>query len=126
MSGTYIAVPAVDPRSCPASDVLERVGDRWSVLVVTLLGRRTHRFNELHRAVEGISQRMLTRTLRGLERDGLASRTVHPTVPPSVGYALTDLGKDFLTQVLSLGTWAVAHHDEMRAARARYADREPA
>jgi DNA-binding HxlR family transcriptional regulator len=78
--------------ACLVREVLDRVGDKWSVLVVGLLGLRTHRFSELHRAIEGISQRMLTLTVRALERDGLVTRTVYPTVPPRVEYALTDLG----------------------------------
>ncbi len=85
------------PGDCRAiSDVLARVGDKWSVLVVTRLGERPMRFNELRRSIGGISQRMLTLTLRGLERDGLITRTVFPTIPPRVDYALTPLGRDLL------------------------------
>ncbi|MFC4517238.1 winged helix-turn-helix transcriptional regulator [Streptomyces ehimensis] len=109
-----------DHRACPATDVLRRVGDRWSVLVVMLLGRRSYRFNELHRAIEGISQRMLTLTLRSLERDGFVSRTVHPSVPPGVEYALTDLGHTFLVPISAVAEWAAAHDRDIDAARARY------
>ena len=122
MSGAHMSVPATlaDHGACPATDVLQRVGDRWSVLVMALLERRSYRFNEMHRALEGSSQRMLTRTLRSLERDGLVSRTVHPTVPPSVEYALTGMGEEFRELVHALGEWAVRREPDMTAARARY------
>jgi DNA-binding HxlR family transcriptional regulator len=93
--------------------VFRRLGDRWSMLVIVLLGGRAHRYNELHRAIEGISQRMLTRTLRTLENDGLVTRTVHPTVPPSVEYDLTPLGRSLLEPVSVLADWAVAHAHEL-------------
>ena len=106
------------PSDCRAiSDVLARVGDKWSVLVVTRLGERPMRFNELRRAIGGISQRMLTLTLRGLERDGLVTRTVFPTIPPRVDYALTPLGRDLLQPVSALGAWAM--RNQTRIARAR-------
>jgi DNA-binding HxlR family transcriptional regulator len=89
--------------------VFRRVGDKWSMLVVIVLGQRPHRYNELHRAIEGISQRMLTRTLRGLEADGLVDRTVAATVPPSVSYSLTPLGRSLLEPLSALADWAVAH-----------------
>jgi DNA-binding HxlR family transcriptional regulator len=108
---------------CPIREVLDRVGDKWSVLVVVLLGHRTHRFSELHRAIDGISQRMLTLTLRVLERDGLATRTVHPTVPPRVDYALTDLGRTLLVPLSALSDWAIAHRGDILAARADYDSR---
>src|SRR3954451_12761338 len=79
--------------ACPVRDVLDRIGDKWSVLVITLLGERPMRFMELKRSIDFVSQRMLTRTLRALERDGLISRTVQPVVPPRVDYELTDLGR---------------------------------
>jgi len=110
-------VPAAEHELCPVTDLLRRVGDKWSVLVLTLLGQRMHRFNELHRGIEGISQRMLTRTLRGLETDGLVRRTVHPTVPPSVEYRLTPLGLSLLTPLSALAEWAVEHEPEVAAAR---------
>ncbi|OLF18964.1 winged helix-turn-helix transcriptional regulator [Actinophytocola xanthii] len=112
-------VPADEYGACPVTDVLRRIGDKWTVLVVVLLGRRRHRFNELHRSVDGISQRMLTRTLRTLEQDGLVEREVHPTVPPSVEYGLTPLGRSLLPPLSGLADWAVAHHGEITAARGR-------
>ncbi len=100
--------------------VLARVGDKWSVLIVMLLGDRPKRFSELKRMVGGISQRMLSLTLRGLERDGLVTRTVTPTVPLRVDYALTDLGRSLWTPVEALGAWARQHHPEIEAAQKRY------
>jgi DNA-binding HxlR family transcriptional regulator len=106
------------PEDCRAvSEVLARVGDKWSVLVVTRLGGGPLRFNELRRSIGGISQRMLTLTLRGLERDGLITRTVFPTVPPRVEYALTALGRDLLQPVSALGDWAL--RNQAKIARAR-------
>ncbi|WP_066362028.1 winged helix-turn-helix transcriptional regulator [Herbidospora mongoliensis] len=110
-------VPAQEYEDCPVTDVLRRVGDKWTVLVIVLLGRRPHRFNELHRAVEGISQRMLTRTLRALEDDGLVRREVFPTLPPSVEYSLTGLGVSLLAPLSALADWAVSHQAEIAAAR---------
>ncbi|MFC0530061.1 winged helix-turn-helix transcriptional regulator [Phytohabitans kaempferiae] len=110
-------VPVGELAACPVADVLHRVGDKWSVLVLVLLGRRPYRYNELHRGIEGISQRMLTRTLRGLETDGLVARTVHPSVPPSVEYDLTPLGRSLLGPLSALAEWAVRHGDEIAAAR---------
>ena len=98
-------------------EILNRVGDKWSVLIVVLLGQGTQRFNELKRAVEGISQRMLTATLRGLERDGLVKRTVHPTNPPQVEYELTALGRSLLEPVSTLAMWAQGHRAEVQRAR---------
>ena len=104
--------------SCrPITDILTRVGDKWSVMVVMLLGNGTKRFNEMRRVIGGISQRMLTLTLRGLERDGLVTRTVFPTVPPRVDYALTDLGRSLLIPISALGVWAYGHRDAIDAAR---------
>lgn len=123
MAATHTDVPPflLGPADgCPVREVLDRVGDKWSVLVVVLLGIRAHRFSELHRTVEGISQRMLTRTLRGLERDGLVTRTVHATVPPRVDYALTDLGRTLLDPLAALAGWAGEHRDDITAARGRY------
>ena len=101
----------------PITDILTRVGDKWSVMVVMLLGNGTKRFNEMRRLIGGISQRMLTLTLRGLERDGLVTRTVFPTVPPRVDYALTDLGRSLLSPISALGAWAYGHRDAIDAAR---------
>jgi DNA-binding HxlR family transcriptional regulator len=101
-------------------EILNRVGDKWSVLVVVLLGQQTHRFNELKRALAGISQRMLTSTLRGLERDGLVTRTVFPTNPPQVAYSLTPLGRSLLGPVSVLAKWAQGHRGEVHGARAEF------
>ena len=109
------------PADCRAiSDVLARIGDKWSVLVVSQLGDGPLRFNELRRTIGGISQRMLTLTLRGLERDGLITRTVFPTVPPRVDYALTPLGRDLLNPVSALGAWAVRNQPKIARARERF------
>ena len=109
------------PADCRAiSDVLARIGDKWSVLVVSRLGEGAMRFNELRRSIGGISQRMLTLTLRGLERDGLLTRTVFATVPPRVEYALTPLGRDLLAPVSALGDWALRNQAKIARARERF------
>src|SRR6202161_817297 len=102
------------------ASVLARVGDKWSVFVIMLLGGGPRRFNEIKRMVGGISQRMLTLTLRGLERDGLVTRTVFPTIPPRVDYELTDLGRGLWQPVEALGKWAYEHQAEIESARARF------
>ena len=102
------------------SQILSRIGDKWSVLVVMQLGERPKRFNELRRELGSISQKMLSSTLRSLERDGFVSRTVKPTVPPRVDYALTDLGRDLLCPVGALGEWAMANVGRIEEARRRY------
>jgi DNA-binding HxlR family transcriptional regulator len=99
------------------NSVLSRVGDKWTVLVIMLLGDGPRRFNELKRMIGGISQRMLTLTLRGLERDGLVTRTVFPTVPPRVDYELTDLGRGLAQPVMALGNWARQHLPDIENAR---------
>jgi DNA-binding HxlR family transcriptional regulator len=108
------------PHQCPAREILDRVGDKWSVYVVGMLGNGPRRFSELKRTIEGISQRMLTLTLRGLERDGLVTRTVHPTVPPSVEYALTALGRTLLEPVMALAVWAEKNRGRIQKARDRF------
>lgn len=105
-------------------EVLNRVGDKWSVLVIAVLGEGPKRFNELKRMIEGISQRMLTLTLRGLERDGLVRRTVYATVPPRVEYVLTPLGVTLLEPVTALGNWAQRHGREIQLARDAFDERE--
>jgi len=106
---------------CPAvREVLNRVGDKWSVLVVALLGDGKKRFSELRREIEGISQRMLTLTLKGLERDGLITRTVYPTIPVRVEYDLTRLGRSLLVPISQLGEWAASNRESIHAARERY------
>ena len=106
--------------NCPTRTVLDRIGDRWTTLVVLLLAERPRRFSELARMIEGISQKMLTQTLRGLERDGLATRTVHAEVPPRVVYELTDLGRSLITPLAALDSWAREHIAAVEAARSSY------
>jgi DNA-binding HxlR family transcriptional regulator len=107
------------------SSILARVGDKWSVLIVVLLGDGPKRFNEIKRMVGGISQRMLTFTLRGLERDGLVTRTVFPTTPQRVDYELTKLGGTLWKAVEPLGSWARTHVSEILASREQF-DQEDA
>jgi DNA-binding HxlR family transcriptional regulator len=109
------------PEDCRAvSEVLSRVGDKWTILVVGELGQGPKRFNEIRRALGSISQRMLTLTLRGLERDGLVTRTVFPTVPPRVDYALTKLGRSLLEPVSGIGLWARQNRERIQEARRRF------
>jgi DNA-binding HxlR family transcriptional regulator len=111
------------PEDCRAvSEVLARVGDKWTILVVGVLGEGPKRFNEIRRSLGSISQRMLTLTLRGLERDGLATRTVYPTVPPRVEYELTRLGRSLLEPVNRLGTWARQNRAAIQEASRRFDD----
>ena len=110
-----------DPYNCAAvNDILSTIGDKWTVLVVTTLSGGPLRFSELKRAVGDISQRMLTLTLRNLERDGFVTRTVHPTVPPRVEYQLTDLGKTLIAPLEQIAKWAISHQDEVADARANF------
>lgn len=114
------------PGACQAvTSILSRVGDKWTVLVVMMLAGGPRRFNELRRLVGGVSQRMLTLTLRGLERDGLVTRTVFPTVPPQVEYALTPLGHSLRVPLEGLGTWAFAHLPVVQEARQAFDARTP-
>ena len=117
------ALPATS--ECPKiRSVLSRIGDKWSVLVIMLLWDGPRRFSEIKRAVTDVSQRMLTLTLRGLERDGLVARTVTPTIPPRVDYELTALGRSLAEPVQALGRWAYLHLDEIDHARANYDRRD--
>lgn len=109
----------------PVREVLDRVGDKWSLLVIGLLGDGVHRFNEIRRGVDGISQRMLAVTLRGLERDGLIARRVYPTVPPRVEYSLTVMGHTLLRTVCDLVEWADRYAVEIDSAREAYDGRAP-
>jgi len=102
------------------SDVLNRIGDKWSVMVVGMLSGGTLRFNELKRQINGVSQRMLTLTLRNLERDGLVTRTIYPEIPPRVEYGLTDLGKTLGEPINALWDWSAANHEAIIAARLAY------
>ena len=112
--------PTLTPECRPVSELLARVGDKWSVLVVSLLGDGPMRFSALRRVVDGISQKMLTQTLRALERDGFVTRTVHATTPPQVEYALTPLGRDLLAPVGALADWARRNQARVEAARRRF------
>ena len=111
---------------CEVRQILDRIADKWSLLAMALLDRRPLRFTELRRAIDGISQRMLARTLRHLERDGLVGRTVHATVPPRVDYELTPLGSTLHDTIQALVSWTEAHQGEIAAARAAFDAREPA
>jgi DNA-binding HxlR family transcriptional regulator len=107
-----------DPGKCPIRDVLDRIGDAWSVLVILILAERgTLRFNALCREIGDVSQRMLAVTLRQLERDGLVLRTVFPTKPPGVAYGLTEVGASLARRLQELSAWAEAHHGKVREAR---------
>lgn len=105
---------------CEVRQILDRVADKWSLLVIALLDDRVLRFTELQRRIDGISQRMLTVTLRQLERDGMVTRTVHPVVPPRVDYELTELGRTLHETIQSLVVWTERHQDDIAAARQRY------
>lgn len=113
--------PCLQSAGCKnVAPVLNRVGDKWSMLIVMILSGGPKRFSELKRAIDGISQRMLTLSLRGLERDGLLTRTVTPTIPPRVDYELTELGISLREPVKALGDWAIEHIGCIRAAQERF------
>lgn len=115
----------VDASNCPVRDVLDRIGDKWSVLILMMLAREPKRFSALNKAVGDISKRMLTQTLRALQRDGLVERTVYPTTPPRVDYRLTDLGRSALVPLAGLIVWADKCHEEIRTSRDTF-DKEEA
>lgn len=118
-------VPEDAHDNCRAlSDILNRVGDKWTVFVVGVLAGGPARFNEIRRAVDGISQRMLTLTLRGLERDGLVSRTVYPTIPPRVDYELTELGCTLIGPLSALADWAQRNRAAIEVARRKFDSRK--
>jgi DNA-binding HxlR family transcriptional regulator len=106
--------------ACPTRQVINRIGDRWSLLVLCALGSGTLRFQELRRAVDGVSQKMLTQTLRVLERDGLVQREVYASVPPRVDYSLTSLGESLSDSITGIRNWAYAHMDTIEAARSEF------
>jgi len=109
-----------DDSCTPVRTILARVGDKWSILTIMLLSGGTKRFSELQRSIDGISQRMLTLTLRGLERDGMVTRTVYPTIPPRVDYTLTLMGQSLCEPVTALGSWVITNLPEIDAARRRF------
>lgn len=115
--------PGTDPVCLRVNQILGRMGDKWTILAITMLVERPRRFNELKRLIGGISQQMLTRTLKALERDGMVTRTVHPTVPPQVEYALTELGSSLSEPLLQLTTWVLDHLAEIEAHRALHDDK---
>jgi DNA-binding HxlR family transcriptional regulator len=121
-----IDVTPLSPECQRVNEVLARIGDKWSALVVMLLSDGPRRFNELRRTIGDISQRMLTMTLRGLERDGLVKRTVYPTKPPRVEYELTEMGHSLREPVAALGKWAFSHLDVIQAARLAFDKRASA
>jgi len=118
MPKTSSAPSVLDPR-CPSRVVLERIADKWTALVIQILARGTMRYASLQREIGGISQKMLTQTLRSLERDGLVRRTVHPVVPPKVEYSLTRLGRTLIEPLQALCRWSEKHLTELQANRAR-------
>ncbi|MCZ4122864.1 winged helix-turn-helix transcriptional regulator [Streptomyces sp. H39-S7] len=127
MSVGHMAVTTVpvvscgqEHEDCGIRDVLDRVGDKWSVLVIVELAQGVRRFSQLQRAISGISQRMLTLTVRRLERDGLVSRTVHPEVPPRVEYELTPMGHSLTFLVKSLADWSADHREVIAESRQRW------
>lgn len=113
-----------DPSACPVRSVLTQIGDKWSYLTLFLLNTGSHRFSELARALPDISQRMLTQTLRKLERDGLVLRTVTPSIPPRVDYELTELGQSLLPLLQKLADWASMRKPQIEQARQAYANRQ--
>jgi len=123
--GSPAASDDVPLSACQAREILTRIGDKWSLYVVSRLGEETKRFTDLKRGIEGISQRMLTVTLRGLERDGIVVRTVYPVMPPRVEYALTPMGRTLLETVGTLVAWAEDHVTQIEDARAAYDTRVP-
>ena len=116
---------AAELSPCRARAVLQRVGDKWSMYAIDLLGQGTMRFSELQRSIDGITARMLTVTLRGLERDGIVTRTIHPVIPPRVEYDLTPMGRTLLDAIGQLVTWADSHLPEISAAQTAYDAKHP-
>ncbi len=110
-----------DPSQCPVRNVLDQLGDKWSVLIITALAQRPYRFGELKREIADISQRMLTQTLRDLQADGMIERTVFPTSPPSVEYRLSPMGTSILVPLSAMVDWAFAHYPAIRVAREEFA-----
>jgi DNA-binding HxlR family transcriptional regulator len=107
--------PGTDSSCQKVNLILGRLGDKWTILTISMLAERTRRFNELKRLIGGISQQMLTRTLKALERDGMVIRKVYPTIPPQVEYGLTDLGRSLAVPMMQLATWVLDHLAEIEA-----------
>lgn len=127
MSGTHTSVRKIDTShaDCQAiAEILDRIGDKWTVLVVGALEQGPLRYNEIRHTIDGISQRMLTLTLKQLERDGLVTRTMYPTIPPRVDYELTQLGRNLMVPLRSLYDWAVKHRPAMLVARKKFAEKD--
>ena len=114
---TEVTWPTAIDEVCRPRQALELISDRWSMIVVKALGEGVHRYGVLHREIGGISQKMLTQTLRSLERDGLVRRTVYPVVPPRVEYELTPLGETLMVPIAAIGEWAEQHLDEILKSR---------
>jgi DNA-binding HxlR family transcriptional regulator len=125
MTVTKAHLPQPGDTDCPVREILDQLGDKWSTLVISNLIDGRLRFGEIKRRIEGISQRMLTETVRSLERDGILLRTVYPSIPPKVEYSLTPLGESLVPHVQALVGWALEHRADIRNARATY-DRESA
>ncbi|MGX9963778.1 winged helix-turn-helix transcriptional regulator [Roseomonas sp. F4] len=113
-------LPNAYDANCPTRLVLDRIADKWAVLLLILLAEAPHRFNALRRRIDGLSQKMLSQTLKSLERDGLVTRTAFPTVPVTVEYAITPLGATLAERVDGLRLWAEQHMTDVQAAQARY------
>ncbi len=113
-------VPVHSPACCTMRDILSRIGDKWTVLIITMLAGGPMRFNHIRRSIDGISQRMLTLTLRNLERDGFLTRTVYPTVPPRVEYELNDLGRTLIGPLKGLSDWARTNQPHVETSRAAF------
>lgn len=115
-----VTAEVVEAEACPLREVLDRVSGKWSIQIIVAAANGPVRFGELLSAIDGISRRMLTLTLRNLERDGLLTRTVHPTIPPKVEYALTDMAAELHTSLVALTVWAQRHRADVAAARRAY------
>ncbi|RUM24494.1 transcriptional regulator [Rhizobium vallis] len=115
-----IDLASLDFSNCPVRDMMQQIGGKWSTLLLEVLAAQPHRFGELRRLLPDISQRMLTQTLRDLQRDGYIAREVFPTKPPSVEYSMTDLGRSLYQPLSQLLNWAEANHEAVRAARSRF------
>ena len=117
---TPLAAVPRDREPCPIRDVLDRIGDKWAVLIMVMLKDGDQRFSDLQRRIPPVSKKMLTVTLRGLERDGYLTRAVTPSIPPRVDYALTPMGRDVLRPLNALAQWALDHRLDVETARAAY------